>query len=276
MEDVFTVQDLDKVNTQVTYVSPTGEQWLLAGTDHGVTDANQRVVLLEGGFTGGVANPEVTLNDAPTGIGQWAGEFTLPPLEGELSVVIMDTPVNAGRTFRNWRHSWTPFNDGVLKVIDRAGGNYWTPVRLVPGGLGTVDLDPTYRRAIPDEVKWRGLEGCWYGAADTYTGTAKVVSSGDMRPSVRLKWDGSPATVTFPTGQRVTLPDITRGAYFIDLNRGMSGHVTNKDGETVVAAWAALRGLILGVTLTPHVPTTWILNEGVTLEVTPRYLTPWR
>ena len=276
MEDVFTVQDLDKVNTQVTYVSPTGEQWLLAGTDHGVTDANQRVVLLEGGFTGGVANPEVTLNDAPTGIGQWAGEFTLPPLEGELSVVIMDTPVNAGRTFRNWRHSWTPFNDGVLKVIDRAGGNYWTPVRLVPGGLGTVDLDPTYRRAIPDEVKWRGLEGCWYGAADTYTGTAKVVSSGDMRPSVRLKWDGSPATVTFPTGQRVTLPDITRGAYFIDLNRGMSGHVTNKDGETVVAAWAALRGLILGVTLTPYVPTTWILNDGVTLEVTPRYLTPWR
>lgn len=274
--DIFNVRELDKENTQVTYTSPTGEVWLLAGTGYGVPDANQRVVLLEGGFTGGVANPNVTLNDAPTGLGQWAGEFTLPPLEGGLSVVIMDTPVNAGRTFRNWRHSWTPFNDGVLKVIDRAGGNYWTPVRLVPGGLGTVDLDPAYRRAIPDEVKWRGLEGCWYGVPKTYTGTAKVVSSGDMRPSVSLKWDGSPATVTLPTGQQVTLPDITRGSYFIDLNRGMSGHVTNEAGETVVAAWAALRGLILGVTLTPHVPTTWILTEGVTLEVTPRYLTPWR
>lgn len=263
-------------NTQVTYTSPTGEVWLLAGTGYGVPDANQRVVLLEGGFTGGVANPDVTLNNAPTGLGQWAGEFTLPPLEGELSVVIMDTPTNAGRTFRNWRHSWTPFNDGVLKVIDRAGGNYWTPIRLVPGGLGTVDLDPSYRRAIPDEVKWRGLEGCWYGVPKTYTGTAEVVSLGDMRPSVRLKWDGSPATVSLPTGQQVTLPDITRGSYFIDLNRGMSGHVTNEAGETVVAAWAALRGLILGVTLTPHVSTTWTLNAGVTLEVTPRYLTPWR
>ena len=273
--------DIDLGNTrrdesQVTYTSPTGEVWLLAGTGYGVPDANQRVVLLEGGFTGGVANPDVTLNDSPTGLGQWAGEFTLPPLEGELSVVIMDTPVNAGRTFRNWRRSWTPFNDGVLKVIDRAGGNYWTPARLVPGGLGTVDLDPTYRRAIPDEVGWRGLEGCWYGVPKTYTGTAKVVPLGDMRPSLRLRWDGSPATVMLPTGQQVTLPDITRGSYFIDLNRGMSGHVTNEAGETVVAAWAALRGLILGVTLTPHVPTTWILNEGVTLEVTPRYLTPWR
>lgn len=273
--------DIDLGNTrrdesQVTYTSPTGEVWLLAGTGYGVPDANQRVVLLEGGFTGGVANPDVTLNDSPTGLGQWAGEFTLPPLEGELSVVIMDTPVNAGRTFRNWRRSWTPFNDGVLKVIDRAGGNYWTPARLVPGGLGTVDLDPTYRRAIPDEVKWRGLEGCWYGVPKTYTGTAKVVPSGDMRPSLRLRWDGSPATVMLPTGQRVTLPDITRGSYFIDLNRGMSGHVTNEAGETVVAAWAALRGLILGVTLTPHVSTTWTLNAGVTLEVTPRYLTPWR
>lgn len=262
--------------SQVTYTSPTGEVWLLAGTGYGLKDADQRAVLLEGGFTGGVANPNVTLNNAPTGVGQWAGEFTLPPLEGELSVVIMDTPVNAGRTFRNWRQSWTPFNDGVLKVVDRGGGNYWTPVRLSPGGLGTVDLDPAYRRAIPDSVEWRGLEGCWYGTPKEYTGTAEVVPLGDLRPSVRLKWDGSPATVTLPTGQVVTLPDITRGSYFIDLNRGMSGHVTNEAGETMVAAWAALRGLILGVTLAPYVPTTWILTEGVTLEVTPRYLTPWR
>lgn len=262
---------------QITYTSPTGEVWLLAGTGYGVSDDNQRVVLLEGGFTGGVAVPDVALNDAPTGLGQWAGEFTLPPLEGELSVVIMDTPVNAGRTFRNWRHSWTPFNDGVLKVIDRAGGNYWTPVRLVPGGLGTVDLDPAYRRAIPDEVKWRGLKGCWFGKPSTYQpGTSTVTPTGDLRPTVRLKWDGSPATVTLPTGQGVTLPDITRGSYFIDLDRGMSGHVTNEAGETVVAAWAALRGLILGVSLTPYVASTWTFTTGVTLEVTPRFLTPWR
>ena len=59
----------------------------IAMRDHGVTDADQRVVLLEGGFTGGVATPSVTLNDSPTGLGQWAGDFTLPPLEGELSAL---------------------------------------------------------------------------------------------------------------------------------------------------------------------------------------------
>lgn len=277
--DPFNLNNTVYDESQIVYTSPGGESWLLAGTGHGVDDADQRVTLLKGGFTGGDANPAITYNESPTGHGQWdTGEYTLPALDGELSVLINDKPANAGRTWRRWRASWTEYQDGTLRVIDRSGMNFWTKARLKPGGRSTVDQDPARLRAIPDAVSWTGNLGHWYGNVRTFgTGQHTVKAGGDMPPSLALRWTGAPASVTFPSGVTVTLPSVTTGAYLIDLNRGMSGHVTNADtGVTEHVVWAALRGLILGVTLTPGVATSWTLTGGLELEITPRYSSPWR
>lgn len=277
--DPFNLDNTVYDESQIVYTSPGGESWLLAGTGHGVGDADQRVTLLKGGYTGGDANPDITYNDSPTGHGRWdTGEYTLPALEGELSVLINDTPATAGRTWRRWRASWSEYKDGTLRVIDRSGLNFWTTARLKPGGRGDVNQDPALLRVIPDAVSWVGNLGHWWGTTRTFdAGQHVITAGGNMPPSTALRWTGAASSVTFPTGVTVTLPSVTPGSYLIDLNRGMSGHVTNADtGATEHAVWAALRGRMLGITLTPGETTTWTLTGGLTLEMTARYTSPWR
>ena len=93
--------------------------------------------------------------------------------------------------------------------------------------------------------------------------------------SMRLHWTGEASSVTFPDGRKVTFPKLGAERY-INLDFGMAAQVTRPDGTVDTNAWSGINGAIHGMTLAPNEPTEWVLGAGMTLEVTPRYLSPWR
>lgn len=298
---------------KVTYTSPhsPGETFIL----HTMLDAEadeQRVVLKEGGFADGYGSVDFATSESVNRYGARTTGFRVPEFGGSLEVVVRRGPDGTVMdTLRDWRRAWSHFEDGRLKVVARDGGNREARVRLV--GFGEVPFDPAGVTLFEDSVQYRCLEGFWRGPTFTRTGAFSVSVPGDLPPMLQVRWDGVTETsFTLPSGLRVNLSTRTRtsatdsrianiiasfpglagsletaddstvvdpvpiGTRYINLDRGMQGQVTDENGDVDTRVWSALRGVLVGETLTPHRTYEFELGDGLELLVTPRYLHPWR
>lgn len=256
---------------QVSYTAPNGEVWGL----HYPTVAEsevQRVVLAEDGLSGATAVLEETEVESVNRYGSRMAGFKLPAFDVTTGVTVTSDVMPLNRQEAAWRNAWSPFKTGKMTVVARNGANRWTPARLV--SMPDVPRELKNGRYLETSVTWKLTAGCWFGATQRYFDTVTLMPVGTLPPSLRLKWDGSATSITFPTGSTVNLPAIT-GTRFINLDYGYSGQVTFESGLVDSVAWSQLRGLVTGLTLAPHEPANFILGAGLTLEVTPRYLSPW-
>ena len=260
---------------KITYTAPhsPGETFIL----HTMFDAEadeQRVVLKESGFTGGSGSVDFDLVESVNRFGSRTAGFRVPSFEGSLDVVVRSGPSGLPDTLWDWRRSWSHFDDGLLKVVARDGGNREARVRLV--GFSDVPFDPAGAGLHEETVNYRCLDGFWRGPTMRRTGVFEVAVPGDLPPSLRLRWDGSETSFKLPSGLRVGLTRGAIGTRLINLDRGMQGQVTTEGGVVDSFAWSSLRGVLVGETLTPYRPYSFELGEGLELLATPRYLTPWR
>ncbi|APT92691.1 hypothetical protein CPHO_07050 [Corynebacterium phocae] len=275
----------DSVGYRISCTPKNGDRFVIAGHEPGGEDT-QRVVLLEGGFRGGVSEPDIATTEQPWGLGLvQAGHVKFADMTGSLEVVAWSNEHAAAENFRDWRSAWlstlppkpgAPYRPIVLDVVNRAGLGVWTPAVLdsVPAA---PDREPRLSRYVKDSISWRSLSGCWFSPVERYSGNFVVVPRGDAVPRCRLQWTGRAGTVRFPDGRRVSLPGVQGGPFFIDLDRGMSGHVTRvSDGVTVPGVWAGLRGYIQGVSLALHERVRWELSPGLELLVENRHFSPWK
>lgn len=257
--------------TQITYTAPDGEVW---GLHYPTVEESevQRVVMAPGGLDGASVAPEFTDEESVNQFGARQASFRLPPFEVTTGVTITSDVQPLAFQERDWRRSWSFFNDGRMTVVGRDGQNRWTPARLVH--MPDVDLELMGERYFETEISWRSMDGCWFGYTREYFGTVTLMSGGDTYPSVRLRWNGSATQVTLPTGLTLSLPSIG-GERVINLDYGYSGQVTYPDGTVDSGTWSLLRGAVGGLALEPYEKANFVLGGGLALEVTPRYLSPW-
>jgi len=265
----------DPPGYKVVYTAPhqPGEQFIL----HSMLDAEadeQRVVLKEDGFGDGVGVVDFALAESVTRYGSRVAGMKVPAFTGSLDVVVRPGPdESVMETLRDWRNSWSYFDDGLLKVVARDGGNRQARVRLV--SFAEVEQDPSGVTLIEDSVQYQCLDGYWTGGIRAYTGNVTVTTPGDLPPKLRLRWDGQATAFSLPSGLSLSLAT-GPGVRWIDLERGMQGQVTDEDGNVDSGTWSSLRGVLVGETLQPYTKNDFQLGAGLTLEVTPRYLSPWR
>lgn len=266
---------------KISYTSPQGEVWVLHSPDRGM-NRQRRLALQPDGFTGSRIKRSLADRESVTRMGARPAGWRVPVASGSLEVAALGSAQEAGANLRDWERSWSDVEPlGKITVAGVGGGSASLPVRLAE--MSDFGHDPFRRRGMRVTVDWEAPVGPWRGTPLPFTGAASVLVPGDLPPSVRLLWDGTATSFVLPTGQTVTLPVVREDGLpspwprAVSLDRGMQGHVTvASSGATDGASWARLRGSVFGVTLEPYAPSSWVLGEGLTLEVTPHYLSPWR
>lgn len=274
LEDYTGALDFDSPplgGLQVSYTSPHGEVWGLHYPTVKESEV-QRVVLKESGLEGATAQLEETTVESVNQFGSRMAGFTLPAFDVTSEVVITSDVLPLDKQEREWRASWSAFKPGKMTVVARDGANRWTPARLV--SMPDVPYELRRRRYWETSVTWKLVSGCWFGATQRHFDTVTLVAPGDLPPSLRLRWTGEESHVTFPDGRKVNFP-VFGSERIINLDFGMSGQVTKPDGTVDTNVWSGLQGKVQGMTLTPYETYEWVLGAGMSLEVTPRHLSPW-
>lgn len=270
----------------VNYVSPDGEVWNLTPDPRGAGDTPM-IVLIAEEVTGFEGRVERTTGESVNGLGVRSLGWRTPPLDITLGYLLRAGRGDLPAWRAAWRSAWeidvpgdypgdlAPAEPGRLEVATGGGERFWTPVvdavfPDLPHGLGG-------ETRLQESMTCRSLVGHWFGETESYEGSFTFTVRGDrpLSPSMRLVWDGSATSVTFPSGLTLNLGAINQPR-FINLDRGKSGQVTRPDGSVDTLAWSNLQGLVHGMALRPESESTWVLGSGLTLEVTPRFLSPWR
>ena len=274
LEDYTGALDFDSPplgGLQVSYTSPHGEVWGLSYPTVAESEV-QRVVLAEDGLSGATAVLEETEVESVNRFGSRMTGFKLPSFDVTTGVTITSDVMPLGRQEAAWRNAWSVFKPGKMTVVARDGANRWTPARLV--SMPDVPRELKNGRYLETSVTWKLTAGCWFGATQKHTGTFGLTPTGDLPPVLKLRWDGAETHVKFPDGRRIDFPALG-SERIINLDFGMAGQVTRTDGTVDTNVWSGLQGKVHGMSLTPHELTEWDLGNGMTLEVMPRYLSPW-
>lgn len=259
----------------VEYEPPTGPRWMLTSADG---DRHRNIFLQPDGISGLRGRVEWDESESVNQYGvrrTGRQNFRTPPLDISLNVGLRAERGEMESLVRRWDRVWSFFEPGRLHVRSVAGGVFWTPV-----------VDPVFpdwpdnlvsRRYLEVSMSCRALKGHWFGRTEQYVGEVQVHAKGDapLASSCRLVWDGRATSFKVPGGDTIFLTSVS-GKRFINLDRGMTGQVTTDTGSVDSATWSALLGKVHGVSLEPGSATEWQLGAGLTLEVTPRYLSPWR
>ena len=254
----------------ITVVAPSGDQFVISDPK---LHRQQSVVLLEEGFDGGEGKVDHTTQEAVTRYGVRRTGFKVPPISGSLKVLVTDHVEDLSVAFRRWRAAWSYTQPGKLKVEWRDG--HTSEIEVVLAGANPLPSSFVGLHVMEDQIEWENFSGVWSGGVRTYAGNVTVTVPGDLPPKLRLKWDGQATNFTLPSGLSVSLGS-GPGTRWIDLERGMQGQVTDEDGNVDTGTWSSLRGVLVGETLQPHTKNDFQLGAGLTLEVVPRFLSPWR
>lgn len=261
----------------VEYESPGGRQWELTAPG---ADRGKNLFLLPDGLSGMSGRVEWEEVESVTGYG------VRPPHRRAFKTPAFDVTLKLGMRARRgemeslsrmWDQDWTGIEPGTLILRSVAGGRYEAKVTdpVFPDWPSNLN-GLTY---LETSVTARVRAGHYLGKTETWgTGLHTIRHKGHapLAPSCRLVWDGRATIIIFPTGITVTLPAITGGTRYINLDRGMMGQVTKPDGTVDSAVWSALQSSIKGITLPPGEQSTWNIGQGLQLQVTPRYISPWR
>ena len=254
----------------ITVVAPSGDQFVISDPK---LHRQQSVVLLEEGFDGGEGKVDHTTQESVTRYGVRRTGFKVPPISGSLKVLVTDHVEDLSVAFRRWRAAWSYTRPGKLKVEWRDG--HTSEIEVVLAEAAPLPSSFVGLHVMEDQIEWENFSGVWSGGVRTYAGNVTVTVPGDVPPKLRLKWDGRSTSFTLPSGLRVSLAQ-GPGTRWIDLERGMQGQVTDEGGNVDTGTWSSLRGVLVGETLQPHTKNDFQLGAGLTLEVTPRFLSPWR
>lgn len=266
------LNSIPEAGSHIFYISPSGERYGLNYPSVAESKV-QRVVLKPGGLEGATARPEFTDHESVNSFGARQSSFKLPPIEVTTEVVITADVQPVSMQEAEWRSDWSHFNDGRIEVRSRGEETRWAPARLV--AMPDLDRELKGLRYFETSVTWRNMKGCWFGEMRPFTGAVEFTPGGDFPPSMRLRWTGEASSVKFPDGRSVVFPAL--GAErIINLDFGMSAQVTRPDGTVDTNTWSGINGAVHGMSLEPNEPTEWVLGDGMTLEVSPRYLSPWR
>ena len=251
--------------TVIEVNSPAGVGFTLAG------ERNQPAFIIDGTLSGFEGSAEWSFVESVTKYGDRRVGWKIPAAESSFEFGLRDK-AGVSDLYRLFRKA---FADGSIMSVCSYGGVFHS--RIEGAMFGDVTSDLSRLRFAQGKVDFRRPDGCWFGEVEEFTGTKSVSVDGDypLSPSCRLRWDGTASTVKFPTGVTVTFPELGSPRY-INLDYGMSAQVTREDGSVDTSVWSGLQGKLFGVTLEPNVPTDWELSAGMVLEVTPRYLSPWR
>lgn len=233
------------------------------------------------GVSGMVAQIDKTEVASSTGVGVEESGVLVPKMTGTLSLKIFPDQTAGmvlGEVYREFTKSLSTRLFGRLIVIDSEMEEWRVKARLQNGGdppelspwslmLSELDL------GVPLEV----LHGAWVGEEREWSGTNIVIHNGgdlDLFPMVR--WFGSGATVTLPTGQTVTLPSVI-GPRLLSTDPGAGYRITDPaTGLEDDEAWAAMRGQPVYGRLRTGESATWSTSTGVTLLTRERIENPWR
>ena len=251
--------------TVIEVVPPTGETFILAG------GKNQRAFILPDTVKGFETPVEHKYRDSVTSYGNRSVGWKIPAVDSSFDFYLRD-PGNVADVYRRFRRA---FRSGSRIMFRSPAGVFYSRIEVPV--FADANRELATRKSFQGTVSFRRPDGCWLGDTEYFTGNATVMVDGDepLSPSLRLHWTGAASSVTFPDGRKVTFPRLGAERY-INLDFGMSGQVTRPDGTVDTNAWSGVNGLVHGMTLTPNEPTEWVLGAGMTLEVSPRYLSPWR
>lgn len=273
-----------QVSVQLT--SPEGDVWEMSDHDP-YHFSGPRVVLLADEVSGLVGRVDRSKVQTVNRLGVRSRGWSTPALDMSLGVLLQAERGDLPRFARLFRDGWlgeeagdyayelVPPERPTISVQEGGGERFWTPVSDVhvpdvPHGLGSST-------SLHQTITMSGDLGHWFGDGILFgEGEHEITPAGDrpLWPLLKLHWDGSATSVTFPTGVTVHFPPIGVPRT-INLDRGMSGQVTRPDGSVDTASWSALQGTVTGVVLRPGSPSLWEIGAGMTLEVTPRFLSPW-
>ena len=267
---VFDSRSIYRDPITITVVAPSGDQFRIADPHQ---RGQQSVLLLAEGFDGGEGKMDHTTHETVTRYGVRRTGFKVPPISGSLNVLVTDDVEDLSVAFRRWRAAWSYTQPGKLKVEWRDG--HTSEIEVVLADAAPLPSSFVGLHVMEDEIKWENFSGVWSGGVTTYTGNVTVTVPGDLPPKLRLRWDGQATAFTLPSGLSMSLAT-GPGVRWINLERGMQGQVTDEDGNVDTGTWSSLRGVLVGETLQPHTKNDFQLGAGLTLEVTPRYLSPWR
>ena len=258
---------------RISYVDPTGKVWVLWGTEDSAV-RGQEVFLPEGGWDDGEAAVDFVEQETVGRFGAGVRGWKVPAFDGELSLWIKGDKRPTVQAWQRWQRAWSAFKPfGQLRVMSEAGVNRYANVKL--RGFSKPEFFPRGDVLMEHSVSYRCLDGCWFGEVEKFTGTVSISAGGDLPPLLRLRWDGQATSVRFPAGNTVLLSSIGAERW-INLDRGYMGQITDVDGNVDSQAWSVLRGVIGGVEIAPDEVANFELGVGLTLEVTPRFLSPWR
>ena len=251
--------------TVIEVASPAGDAFILAG------EYSQPAFIIGGTVSGFESQPEYTRVESVTSYGDRRTGWKLPAVESGFSFGLRDKD-GVADLYRRFRRA---FADGAVLSVKSYGGVFNS--RIEGASFDDVTSDLAQLRFAQGTIKFRRPDGCWLGEPERFNGTTTVSVDGDdpLSPSCRLLWDGSESTVKFPNGVEITFPELG-SSRIINLDYGMSAQATREDGSVDTSVWSGLQGKLHGVTLTPNEASSWELSSGMTLEVTPRYLSPWR
>lgn len=267
---VFNSRSIYRDPITITVVAPSGDQFVISDPK---LHRQQSVVLLEEGFDGGEGKIDHQTHETVTRYGVRRTGFKIPPISGSLKVLVTDHVEDLSVAFRRWRAAWSYTQPGKLKVEWRDG--HTSEIEVVLAEAAPLPSSFVGLHVMEDQIEWENFSGVWSGGVRTYAGNVTVTVPGDLPPKLRLKWDGRSTNFTLPSGLTVRLGS-GPGTRWIDLERGMQGQVTDEDGNVDSGTWSSLRGVLVGETIQPHTKNNFQLGAGLTLEVTPRFLSPWR
>lgn len=258
------------------YEPPSGTRWMLTSADG---DRHRNIFVLPDGLKGLRGRVEWSETESVNQYGvrrSGPRNFRTPPLDISLTLGLRAKRGEMESLLRRWDRAWSFSEPGKLHVRSAAGGAFWAPADdpVLPDWPDNL-ISRTY---LEVGMSCRVLQGHWFGRETRYgPGTFEVRAKGDapLVSACRLIWDGRATTFQLPGGPVVSLTSVV-GTRHINLDRGMSGQVTHLNGMVDSVTWSRLMGQVHGVSLLPGSTSSWVLGPGLTLEVTPRYLSPWR
>lgn len=252
---------------KIRYYSPEGHEWVLMGDEW-------LAGIKSGGIDGLVGDGDDVTIARVGDVGQSLDSFQPKPMTGTLTVLVRgDDAADVDAVWAEFRSGFSRTRQGTL-VVESPSQVLSAGVRL-SGPISNPDEDPTSGGIVRDVQVPLVADQCgWWTNWLSETGTVTVTNWGDLTVWPKIRWNGSPGTVTLPSGAKLSLPRAA-GERVVSLSMAQAGFVTDKEGMPDFKLREQMRGaypegIPAGEKRTYQVP------QGAALEWQIGVLDPWR
>lgn len=252
---------------KIRYYTPDGHKWVLMGD-------KWLAGIKSGGIDGLVGDGEDVTVARVGDVGQSLDSFQPQPMTGTLTVLVRgDDADDVDAVWAKFRSGFSRTQSGTL-VVESPSQALSAQVRL-SGPISTPEEDPTSADFVRDVQVPLVADRCgWWTDWLSESGTVTVTNWGDLTVWPQIRWNGVPATVTLPSGAKLSLPRAA-AERVVSLSMAQAGFVTDEEGMPDFKLREKMRGaypegIPAGEKRTYQVP------QGATLEWQIGVLDPWR